>query len=53
MNENYTNNNEMLIQYIDAESGKIVTSKWVTVGSKKYYCNKNGVVTKTKKVSKK
>ena len=40
-------------QYVATKSGKIVTGKWVTVGSKKYYCNKNGVVTKTKKVSKK
>ncbi len=33
MNENYTNNNEMLIQYIDAESGKILTTQQTAIAS--------------------
>ena len=33
MNENYTNNNEMLIQYIDVESGKILTTQQTAIAS--------------------
>ena len=33
MNENYTNNNEMLIQYIDVESGKILTTQQTSIAS--------------------
>ncbi|MDD7643144.1 MAG: hypothetical protein PUK75_11865 [bacterium] len=36
--------------YVAKKSGAIVKSAWVKIGNKKYYCNKNGVVTKTKKV---
>lgn len=36
--------------YVAKKSGAIVKSAWVKIGNKKFYCNKNGVVTKTKKV---
>lgn len=31
-------------QYVAKKSGALVKDKWYTVGGKKYYCNKNGVV---------
>lgn len=38
-------------RYYAKKSGCVVRNKWVRVGTKKYYCNANGVITKTKKVS--
>lgn len=31
-------------QYVAKKSGALVKSKWYTIGKKKYYCDKNGVV---------
>lgn len=36
--------------YVAKKSGALVKKAWITIGNKSYYCNKNGVVTKTKKV---
>lgn len=38
-------------RYYAKKSGCIVRNKWVRVGTKKYYCNAKGVITKTRKVS--
>lgn len=38
-------------RYYAKKSGCVVRNKWVRVGTKKYYCSANGVITKTKKVS--
>lgn len=38
-------------KYIAKKSGALYTNRWVTIGNTKYYCNKKGVVTKTKAVS--
>lgn len=35
--------------YVAKKSGALVKNAWVKIGDKKYYCNKNGVVIKTKK----
>ncbi|MEG2440147.1 MAG: 5'-nucleotidase C-terminal domain-containing protein [Acetivibrio sp.] len=40
-------------KYFATKSGELAISKWITVGKVKYYCNKEGVVVKTKKVTKK
>ncbi|MFW5669227.1 MAG: hypothetical protein ACOCM4_08285 [Acetivibrio ethanolgignens] len=37
--------------YVAAKSGALVKSAWIKIGNMEYYCNKNGVVTKTKKVN--
>lgn len=37
--------------YVAAKSGALVKSAWIKIGNVEYYCNKNGVVTKTKKVN--
>lgn len=39
-------------QYIAKKSGALYTNRWVTIGNTKYYCNKNGVVTKIKPLKK-
>ncbi|MDD7643726.1 MAG: hypothetical protein PUK75_14885 [bacterium] len=36
--------------YVAKKSGALVKKAWITIGNKSYYCNKNGVVTKIKKV---
>lgn len=36
--------------YVAKKTGALVKNAWVKIGNKKYYCDKNGVVTKTKKV---
>ena len=36
-------------KYFAKKTGALVTSAWVKMGNKKYYCNKDGIVTKTKK----
>lgn len=38
-------------KYVAKKSGALVKNAWVKVGNKKYYCGKNGVVTKTKKAN--
>lgn len=38
-------------KYIAKKSGALYTNCWVTVGNTKYFCNKKGVVTKTKVIS--
>lgn len=38
-------------KYIAKKSGALYTNRWVTIGKTKYFCNKSGVVTKTKAVS--
>lgn len=35
-------------KYIAKKSGALYTNRWVTIGNTKYFCNKSGVVTKTK-----
>lgn len=39
-------------KYIAKKSGALYTSRWVTIKNTKYYCDKNGVVTKTKAIKK-
>lgn len=37
-------------QYVAKKSGALAKNRWYTIGKKKYYCDKNGIVKKVKKL---